>query len=51
MPRLGRSAEIAALLGLKLVALTVLYFLFFSPSHQVRVDPSTARSHLLDFHR
>jgi hypothetical protein len=46
-----RSAEIAALLSLKLLALTVLYFLFFSTDHQIRVDPSTTRSHLLDFHR
>jgi hypothetical protein len=43
-----RSVEIAALLGAKLIALTLLYFLFFSPGHQVRVDASAARSHLLD---
>ena len=42
-----RSAEIAALLGMKLLALTVLYYLFFSGSHQVHVDPDMARSHLL----
>jgi hypothetical protein len=46
-----RSTEIAALLSVKLLALMVLYFLFFSPGHQVRVDPATARSHLLDFQR
>jgi hypothetical protein len=46
-----RSIEIAALLSLKLLALTVLYLVFFSPGHQVRVDPAAARSHVLDFHR
>jgi hypothetical protein len=43
-----RSTEIAVLLSLKLVALTVLYLLFFS--HQAHVDALTARSHLLDSH-
>jgi len=32
----------------KLLALTVLYYLFFSQSHQVHVDPDMARTHLLD---
>jgi hypothetical protein len=45
-----RSAEIAALLGVKFLALSILYFLFFSANHQVHVDPLTARSHLLDSH-
>jgi hypothetical protein len=48
---LRRSTEIAALLGLKLAALTVLYFLFFSPDHQIRADPAATRSHVLDYHR
>jgi len=43
-----RSVEIAALLGVKLLALTILYYLFFSQSHQVHVDPGMARTHLLD---
>ena len=43
-----RSVEIAALLSVKLLALTVLYYLFFSESHQVHVDPGMARMHLLD---
>jgi len=45
-----RSAEIAALLSVKLLALTVLFVLFFSTGHQARIDAPAARAHLLDSH-
>ncbi len=45
MPRLSR--EIAILLCAKLAALTVLYFLFFAPSHRITVDAPTASTHIL----
>ncbi|HVZ92106.1 MAG TPA: hypothetical protein VG843_10680 [Rhizomicrobium sp.] len=44
-PRL--SVEIAALLALKLLALTGLYFAFFSPSHQSRTDAPAVEHRLL----
>jgi len=39
--------EILALLGLKAVLLTVLYLLFFSPSHRIEPTPAQMQSHLL----
>jgi len=41
------SVEIATLLCVKLAALTVLYFLFFSPSHRISVDAPAASAHIL----
>jgi hypothetical protein len=45
MQRLSR--EIAFLLCAKLVALTLIYFLFFLPSHRISVDAPTASAHIL----
>ncbi|HVU22356.1 MAG TPA: hypothetical protein VHE09_16620 [Rhizomicrobium sp.] len=45
MPRLSR--EITVLLCAKLAALTVLYFLFFSPSHRVTADAPATSTHIL----
>jgi hypothetical protein len=45
LPRISR--EIALLLCAKLAALTLLYFLFFSPSHRIAVDAPTASAHIL----
>lgn len=45
MPRLSR--EIAILLCAKLAALTLLYFLFFSPSHRITADVPTTSTHIL----
>jgi hypothetical protein len=45
MPRLTR--EIAILLCAKLAALTLLYFLFFSPSHRITADAPTTSTHIL----
>jgi hypothetical protein len=45
VPRLSR--EIAILLCAKLAALTLLYFLFFSPSHRVAVDAPATSTHIL----
>ena len=45
MPRLSR--EITILLCAKLAALTILYFVFFSPSHHVTVDAHAASTHIL----
>jgi len=45
MPRLSR--EITILLCAKLAALTLLYFLFFSPSHRIAVDAPATSTHIL----
>ncbi|HTT99691.1 MAG TPA: hypothetical protein VMF58_16705 [Rhizomicrobium sp.] len=47
MPRKQLSVEIALLLCAKLVALTALYFAFFSPSHRITADAPTTSTHVL----
>jgi hypothetical protein len=47
VPKNRLSVEIAALLCAKLAALTLLYFLFFSPTHRIAVDAPTASAHIL----
>ena len=44
MPRLSR--EITIFLCAKLVALTLIYFLFFSPSHRTAVDAHATTTHI-----
>lgn len=40
--------DILILICVKGALLAVLYLLFFSPSHQINVTPSTLRTHLTD---
>ena len=40
--------EIVALLAVKAVLLTVLYFLFFSTSHRFEPDAGSLRAHLVE---
>jgi hypothetical protein len=44
------SREIGAALAFKLLALTVLYFLFFSGSHRTVVTPSEMAAFLVNNH-
>jgi hypothetical protein len=39
--------EIIILLAAKAAALTLLYFLFFAPSHQTAVTPDVLRAHVM----
>jgi hypothetical protein len=48
VPRIPLRTEIAALLGFKLAALTLLYFLFFAPSESPRMDAQAIASHLVE---
>ena len=41
------TREIAWLLAIKLVALTVLYFAFFGPSHQPNPDTRAVAAHVM----
>ncbi len=38
------SRKMALILAIKLVALLAIYWLFFSPSHRVKVDPVRVQS-------
>jgi hypothetical protein len=46
MPLHPLAREIGLVLALKLVALAVLYWLFFAPAHQVSVDADRAAAQL-----
>jgi hypothetical protein len=48
VPKAPLRTEIAALLGLKLVALTLLYFLFFAPSGRPHADARATASHIVE---
>jgi hypothetical protein len=48
VPRIPLHTEIAALLGLKLAALTLLYFLFFAPNGRPHVDAQATASHIVE---
>jgi hypothetical protein len=39
--------EIIILLAAKAAALTLLYFMFFAPSHQTAVTPDVLRAHVM----
>jgi hypothetical protein len=41
------TREIAWLLAIKLIALTVLYYAFFSPSHQPHPDAHAVAAHVM----
>jgi len=41
-------AEIAAILCVKLLALCVLYFAFFSSTHQAQVDARAVSAHVMN---
>jgi hypothetical protein len=41
-------AEIAALLCVKLLALCILYFAFFSSAHQAQVDARAVSAHVMN---
>jgi hypothetical protein len=47
MPFHPLAREIGLVLALKLLALVALYWLFFSPAHQTRVDADRAAAQLL----
>lgn len=41
------AAEIAVVLAVKLAALALIWWLFFSPPHRVSADPDATAGHLL----
>ena len=44
------TRELAALIALKMVALTVLFFLFFGPAERPKVDADAAAQAILSEH-
>ena len=48
MPKVRFSVEIAVLLTAKLAALTLIYFVFFSPPHRVNADAPATSAHILN---